>query len=292
MREVLVRNHQEALEGKKCTKALPAVNGNLLGRNVRARIRRLNNYKGGLSMDFKVFDLHNHTKASDGRHTPEEIIENAIKNKIDVIGISDHFNKNSSQSIGNEELTSYIERMKALKEKYQKHIKVLIGVEISMNKIIAKDFELPFDRLNNLDYVLFEHVGYVSGAEYLDRYSIRLEELAQYTSQLTCQKAICHTDPFEIIGTCFSDKSFNNKLEGFVSFLSVNKINLELNVNPGYEYSEFIMNNPDNRRVKALLQKLKEKGVKLTVGSDIHTLLSFDIEKVIEANRIAAMINY
>ena len=36
-------------------------------------------------------DLHNHTKFSyDGSNTPEEIIENAIRHGVDVIGITDH----------------------------------------------------------------------------------------------------------------------------------------------------------------------------------------------------------
>ena len=34
-------------------------------------------------------DLHNHTKFSyDGSNTPEEIIENAIRHGVDVIGIT------------------------------------------------------------------------------------------------------------------------------------------------------------------------------------------------------------
>ena len=36
-------------------------------------------------------DLHNHTKFSyDGSNKPEEIIENAIRHGVDVIGITDH----------------------------------------------------------------------------------------------------------------------------------------------------------------------------------------------------------
>lgn len=242
-------------------------------------------------MEFTIFDLHNHTNLSDGRHTPEEIIENAIKNGINVVGISDHFNKNSSQSISKEGLDGYIQRMQALKEKYKNNIKVVIGVEISMNKLIAKDFDFPFDKLNKLDYVLFEHVGYVANMSVIDRYSIMLEELAQYTSQLTCPKRLAHTDPFELIGFCWTKEVFDERLDKIVSFLSENKIGLELNVNPEYDYSEFIMSNLENKKVKLLLQKLKEKRVNVTVGSDIHTLTSFDIDKVIAANRIAAMIN-
>ena len=38
-----------------------------------------------------LHDLHNHTTFSyDGSNTPEEIIENAIANGIECVGITDH----------------------------------------------------------------------------------------------------------------------------------------------------------------------------------------------------------
>ena len=58
-------------------------------------------------------DLHNHTKFSyDGSNTPEEIIENAIRHGVDVIGITDH-----QFSIG-EDLPIYYEYIQHCKIKY------------------------------------------------------------------------------------------------------------------------------------------------------------------------------
>ena len=70
-------------------------------------------------------DLHNHTKFSyDGSNTPEEIIENAIRHGVDVIGITDH-----QFSIG-ENLPIYYEYIQHCKIKYADQIKVLCGLEI------------------------------------------------------------------------------------------------------------------------------------------------------------------
>jgi len=38
-----------------------------------------------------IKDLHNYTRWSDGIHETEEIIENAIRHGIGIIGISNHF---------------------------------------------------------------------------------------------------------------------------------------------------------------------------------------------------------
>ena len=63
-------------------------------------------------------DLHNHTKFSyDGSNTPEEIIENAIRHGVDVIGITDH-----QFSIG-ENLPIYYEYIQHCKIKYADKIK-------------------------------------------------------------------------------------------------------------------------------------------------------------------------
>ena len=71
-------------------------------------------------------DLHNHTKFSyDGSNTPEEIIENAIRHGVDVIGITDH-----QFSIG-ENLPIYYEYIQHCKIKYaDKFFAVLKSVHV------------------------------------------------------------------------------------------------------------------------------------------------------------------
>ena len=83
-------------------------------------------------------DLHNHTKFSyDGSNTPEEIIENAIRHGVDVIGITDH-----QFSIG-ENLPIYYEYIQHCKIKYADQIKVLCGLEIGTRPTPPESVRFP-----------------------------------------------------------------------------------------------------------------------------------------------------
>ena len=76
-------------------------------------------------------DLHNHTKFSyDGSNTPEEIIENAIRHGVDVIGITDH-----QFSIG-ENLPIYYEYIQHCKIKYADKMSVIEGTWTTPRAVI------------------------------------------------------------------------------------------------------------------------------------------------------------
>ena len=97
-----------------------------------------------------LHDLHNHTKFSyDGSNTPEEIIENALANGIEVVGITDH------QFSIKADLGEYIEKINECKEKYSTKIEVLCGLEIG-TRPSPNDFLLSYSHL--LDYCLFESI--------------------------------------------------------------------------------------------------------------------------------------
>ncbi|MDZ7543184.1 PHP domain-containing protein, partial [Clostridium perfringens] len=61
-------------------------------------------------------DLHMHTCFSDGEFIPEEVIDRAIRNNVEIISISDH---NSVKAIE-----------RALNYSKGKNIKVIPGIEI------------------------------------------------------------------------------------------------------------------------------------------------------------------
>lgn len=73
-------------------------------------------------------DLHMHTVFSDGKNTPEEMIQEAIRRGLDTVGISDH---SSGDPCGMtlEESVKYKEEINRLKEKYAGQIRVLCGLE-------------------------------------------------------------------------------------------------------------------------------------------------------------------
>ena len=73
-------------------------------------------------------DLHMHTIFSDGKNTPEEMVQEAIRRGLDTVGISDH---SSGDPCGMTLADSvrYREEIARLKRKYAGQIRVLCGLE-------------------------------------------------------------------------------------------------------------------------------------------------------------------
>jgi histidinol phosphatase-like PHP family hydrolase len=122
-------------------------------------------------MDYQTMpdriNLHNHTTFSDGKLTPEELVQAAIEAGLTHIGISDHFRTaklaGSAQYVISEGMGEYIQAIRALAKTYAAQIKVLVGLEIDfsertpLDQLWQRGFKNTF--LNDLDYVLFEYVG-------------------------------------------------------------------------------------------------------------------------------------
>ncbi|HCQ91048.1 MAG TPA: phosphatase, partial [Clostridium sp.] len=66
-------------------------------------------------------DLHSHTTASDGRYSPKELVDYAIKKKIDILSITDH------------DTTDGVEEALIYSKNYSKKlpISILPGIELS-----------------------------------------------------------------------------------------------------------------------------------------------------------------
>ena len=75
-----------------------------------------------------MFDLHMHTTFSDGKNTPEEMVQEAIRRGLETVGISDH---SSGDPVGMTLETSVVYRAEIarLKKKYAGQIRVLCGLE-------------------------------------------------------------------------------------------------------------------------------------------------------------------
>lgn len=88
-------------------------------------------------------DLHMHTVFSDGKNTPEEMVEEAIRRGLDTVGISDHSHLDPC-GMSTEANVRYRAEMARLKEKYAGRIRVLCGLE---RDFISDDFQ-------DYDYVI------------------------------------------------------------------------------------------------------------------------------------------
>ena len=83
-----------------------------------------------------MFELHIHTTFSDGKNTPEDIIEKAIELNYSTIGISDHITADGSgipdtdHCLGFDDFENYFKTIRDLKEKYKDKINVLVSGEL------------------------------------------------------------------------------------------------------------------------------------------------------------------
>lgn len=224
-------------------------------------------------MSYKIMDIHNHTIWSDGVGTVDEIIENAINNKVDIIGISDHFNTIKCNSVLTAKLEQYVKSLEKKKEKYKDKIEVLAGIEICMNKDWCELDRLPYDKLNKLDYVLFEYIDWFPS-------SVNLKELKNYVDKFTCKKGLAHTDIFSLIKK-YGINNVINKIKEYDLFW-------EINVNKGYGYFDYIIMNKEKPEVIEVFNKLKKNKIKITVGSDTHSLYYYDINRIMIGNQLAS----
>jgi HisJ family histidinol phosphate phosphatase len=221
---------------------------------------------------YKLMDLHNHTTWSDGDDSPEEIIENAIKNGIALLGISDHYATSKCNSVEPDRLISYIEDITNLKEKYKDKINILIGIEICTRMRWCNFYDIDFHALNKLDYVLFEYVD-----KYKD--SLSLEDLKEFREKLNIKVGLAHTNPFMMI------EKYN--IDYFASFLKKENLFWEINVDKHYEYFDEIEQKFESEKVKEVFQAFKHNNVEITVGSDTHSLYLYDIDRIIRGNKIS-----
>ena len=79
-------------------------------------------------------DFHTHTTFSDGKNTPEEMIQEALERGMKALGFSDHspilFDPDGGMKAGTEE--DYIKKIGKLKELYRNQIAIRCGLEQDM----------------------------------------------------------------------------------------------------------------------------------------------------------------
>ncbi|CDI50745.1 PHP domain-containing protein [Clostridium tetani] len=98
-------------------------------------------------------DYHTHTKFSHGVGTIEENIQIAIKKDLKTIAITDHGPLLSNYGININEFDKIQEEIKFLREKYEKNINILLGIEAN---IIDKcgNIDINDKILKNMDILL------------------------------------------------------------------------------------------------------------------------------------------
>ena len=166
-------------------------------------------------------NLHNHSSLSDGKPSPEEIVQSAIKGGLTHVAITDHFasSKLDVRGVDRENIAAYAAEVKALAGKYAGRIQVLSGVEVDFCPA-RTDFGIfrpptpEASAFRALDLVLFEYVG---DSEWE---GASLEELVGLRAGIPCPVGLAH---------CRFERTFAGFMpQTVVSILEQHKLFLEL----------------------------------------------------------------
>ena len=226
-----------------------------------------------------IMDLHNHTTWSDGKNTIDELIKHAILIGINVLGFSDHFN-NLKPSIPFDHLEYYINELDEYKEKYKNRITILKALEIDLSNYPKCFTGLNLDLIKKLDYVLIEYIE-----ELLP--DLELEHFGKLLNKLSIPVGLAHTDLVSLFKKCKNNQGIDN----IYQFLQKYKIFYEINVNKAYGFFNEVLYNNSNPEIADLKQKIKQYNIKVSVGSDCHSLNYFSEDKLFIGNAIAKILN-
>lgn len=120
---------------------------------------------------------HTHTNFSDGKNTPEEMVQAAIRLGMPALGISDHsFTPcDTSYCMKTEQYPAYLAELARLKEKYADQITLLTGLELDYDSDMAITDRLDYF-LGSVHYLIFEDRVYaIDHAADIQRDCIRRE---------------------------------------------------------------------------------------------------------------------
>ena len=198
-------------------------------------------------------DLHVHSDWTDGRNTIQEMAESAKKMGYKYIAICDHSPAvGITNGLNAERLSQQIKQINRLNKKYR-NFKILSGIEVDI-KADAK-LDLPDDVLKELDLVVAAvHTSFNQPQAEMTKRLIKAVEnpnvniIAHPTGRLIGKREPYEVDMDRLMDACLK----NNKV-------------LELNA-----YPERLDLNDVHCR------KAKEKGVKIAISTDAHSVKHLD----------------
>jgi len=202
-----------------------------------------------------LINLHTHTRYSDGDFFPEEVVTRAADDGLTHIAITDHFETTKIRCLSSNAFSDYLSVIRSLQKKFKGGIDVLAGVEIDTNPARCDLGGLPFEKLNELDLVLFEYVSDpVCGG-------IGLDDLEEILSQISVPCGLAHTD----IQRIFGERGPEETAELIASY------GLFVEINTAYLYkregSYFF------ELAERFFQEFRGR-VRISVGTDVHHSLS------------------
>ncbi|MBM4249958.1 MAG: PHP domain-containing protein [Euryarchaeota archaeon] len=212
-----------------------------------------------------MLNLHNHTTYSDGRFSPRDIVEAAIRAGLSAVGISDHYRTKRVRSLLPSGIDEYVEHVRRLAIHYKNRIRVLVGVEIDASAERTEDIAyLPAAQLNKMDFLLFENVQDDEAG------GLGLWELFDMRKELEPPVGLAHND----IARNFAEIDHSV----LIPVLETSDLFLELCPSPRHGK----LQRPLYRHSAEFFARLKNTKVGLSLGTDTHDSLD-DVGNVDDA---------
>lgn len=218
-----------------------------------------------------IQDMHSHTYYSlCGRDKPEIVIEKAIADGIEVLGICDH---NYGIAQVREErwyqraIDRYLDHMRLLQEKYKRDIHLLCGIEVCT--LDEPGLSLPDGvDISGFDYCLVENLDHVE-------HSVIHGDVFEFAKRAKCKTGIAHTDLFsfmELAGV--SPECYFAKMAEAGIFWEININYDSIHQYREHEYVSKFFDKPMQQEL------VRQSGVEVSIGFDGHRIEDYLPERI------------
>ncbi len=165
--------------------------------------------------------------------------------------------------------------------KYCYEIKVFIGIEIAYSYLLKNYKVLPYDVLNQLDFILLENMDYIPA-------TTNLEDVAKLLNEFKCTRGLAHTDLVKL------SEKYDNKggMDYVLDFVKHADLFWEINIDSAHDvFFNILRPGRKDEETEALIDGIIERKIPVSVGSDTHSLAQYDYGRLIAANEVAKSLN-
>jgi len=235
-----------------------------------------------------MVDLHNHTPlCNHAEGLPEEFVKKAVEKGIKIYGFSDHapMDFDKKYRMGFEDMKSYENEIKRLKEKYKDQIKILLGYEVDFtpkkyldNRVLNSNVDYLIGSVHFLDNWGFDNPEFIKEWDSRD-----VEDI--YREYFSYVKDLADSNLFQIIGHVDLIKVFGHKPKTSIKDIAKDAIKAIKKANMAVEINTAGLRKPVKEMYPSdeLLEMILNEGIDVTLSSDAHSIeqVGFKLEEAV-----------
>lgn len=212
-------------------------------------------------MTLPRINLHIHSNFSDGKNSIQQIVEGALKRKLNYIAITDHYTDSWKSWVSSLEddniISEYLEEITFCQNYLRnnnKHLIIQKGLEVDLgsSEQFVKRIQ-PYE----FDLILFEYLQTLEGIAFV-------RNVINFWKKLPNDGI-----KFPILGLAHFDPSYfiYGNMDILIQFLK--KFNIYFEFNP--RYPQFY-----SPQYESFFEKIRDNHIPVGIGSDSHSIASID----------------